>query len=181
MKEYPTAIPGKESIDRREFLQRAGVVALGAAALKLSPLALAAAEFEALQLKHISSEDAGVLAQVSRLLFPHDALEQSVYLGVVRDIDNDLAAGQAPAELLREIAGMLNEKAGGDWLSSGNEKQVAILKSLEGSELFKYLHGRSLNTLYQDPVVWALLGYEGSSVEHGGYLHRGFNDIDWLE
>ncbi len=181
MKESRATSQSHESMDRREFLQRAGIVVLGASALKLSPLVLSAAELEELKLEHIPAGDAGVLAQVSRLLFPHDSLEQSVYLGVVRDIDNDLAAGLAPAELLRDISGMLNARAGGDWSSSANEKQVEVLKSLEGSELFKYLHGRSLNTIYQDPRVWALVGYEGSSVEHGGYLHRGFNDIDWLE
>ena len=28
--------------------------------------------------------------------------------------------------------------------------------------------------------VWAHIGYEGSSFERGGYLQRGFDDIDWL-
>ena len=35
-------------------------------------------------------------------------------------------------------------------------------------------------SLYNQPAVWAKLGYEGSSAEHGGYIHRGFDDIDWL-
>ena len=34
--------------------------------------------------------------------------------------------------------------------------------------------------LYYLPAVWALLGFEGSSVEFGGYVDRGFDDIDWL-
>ena len=29
-------------------------------------------------------------------------------------------------------------------------------------------------------ALWPKFGYEGSSFEHGGYLHRGFNDLDWL-
>jgi hypothetical protein len=28
--------------------------------------------------------------------------------------------------------------------------------------------------------VWPLFGYEGSSLEYGGYLERGFDDIGWL-
>ena len=35
-------------------------------------------------------------------------------------------------------------------------------------------------TLYSDPEVWELLGYEGPSFDKGGYLHRGFDDLDWL-
>ena len=29
-------------------------------------------------------------------------------------------------------------------------------------------------------VDWPRFGYEGSSAEHGGYINRGFADIDWL-
>jgi hypothetical protein len=29
--------------------------------------------------------------------------------------------------------------------------------------------------------VWAKFGYEGPSADKGGYISRGFDDIDWLE
>ena len=31
-----------------------------------------------------------------------------------------------------------------------------------------------------NPALFPLFGYEGSSVEKGGYLARGYNDLDWL-
>ena len=34
---------------------------------------------------------------------------------------------------------------------------------------------------YDNKAVWPLFGYEGSSWEKGGYLNRGFDDIDWLD
>jgi hypothetical protein len=34
--------------------------------------------------------------------------------------------------------------------------------------------------MYVQPEVWALLGYRGNALAQGGYLNRGFNDIDWL-
>jgi hypothetical protein len=34
--------------------------------------------------------------------------------------------------------------------------------------------------LYGNPRVAAFFGWEGSSVEHGGYINRGFDDIGWL-
>ena len=178
-----TRSSGKHSgeLKRREFLQRAGSIALGTAALQLCPLRLSAADIQSLTLKNLGEKDALVLAQVSRLLFPHDALEQAVYLGVVRDIDLDIERDHEPAKLVQGISALLDKKSGGDWSAAGNEKQVAILKAMQGDELFNYLHRRSIDSLYQDPVVWDLLGYQGSSVEHGGYLYRGFNDIDWLE
>lgn len=35
-------------------------------------------------------------------------------------------------------------------------------------------------TLYDDAEAWDALGYEGESFDKGGYIHRGFNDLDWL-
>jgi hypothetical protein len=29
-------------------------------------------------------------------------------------------------------------------------------------------------------LVYRFFGFEGSSVEHGGYIDRGFDDIGWL-
>ena len=29
-------------------------------------------------------------------------------------------------------------------------------------------------------LVYRFFGFEGSSVEHGGYIQRGFDDIGWL-
>jgi hypothetical protein len=29
-------------------------------------------------------------------------------------------------------------------------------------------------------LVYRFFGFEGSSVEQGGYIHRGFDDIGWL-
>jgi len=34
---------------------------------------------------------------------------------------------------------------------------------------------------YSNPAIWSRFGYEGPSNDQGGYLHRGFNDIDWIK
>jgi hypothetical protein len=28
--------------------------------------------------------------------------------------------------------------------------------------------------------VWRHFGYEGASAQHGGYINRGFDDLNWL-
>jgi len=33
---------------------------------------------------------------------------------------------------------------------------------------------------YSDREVWTVLGCEGESSDKGGYVDRGFNDLDWL-
>ena len=34
--------------------------------------------------------------------------------------------------------------------------------------------------VYSDERTWQLVGYEGPSFDKGGYINRGFNDLDWL-
>lgn len=55
-----------------------------------------------------------------------------------------------------------------------------MLRVAEQTAFFKKCRGDLVVSLYNQPAVWAKLGYEGSSAEHGGYIHRGFDDIDWL-
>ena len=38
----------------------------------------------------------------------------------------------------------------------------------------------AISGVYRDERTWQLLGYEGEASKYGGYLHRGFDDIDWL-
>jgi hypothetical protein len=35
-------------------------------------------------------------------------------------------------------------------------------------------------SLYNQKDLWTKFGYEGSSADKGGYINRGFNDIDWV-
>ena len=58
--------------------------------------------------------------------------------------------------------------------------RVALLQGIEKGALFTKLRGDLLVTLYNNKEVWPKFGYEGSSADKGGYINRGFNDIDWL-
>ena len=59
-------------------------------------------------------------------------------------------------------------------------QRAYVLRAIETSPFFTFVYNLTLNTLYGNTDVWKILGYEGSSLEHGGYIHRGFDDIDWL-
>ena len=48
------------------------------------------------------------------------------------------------------------------------------------SPFFRSVYQATIDHLYNDERVWSHIGYEGSSFEKGGYLGRGFDDIDWL-
>ena len=39
---------------------------------------------------------------------------------------------------------------------------------------------KTLLVLYSNPIAWAHFGFEGEAFSKGGYLLRGFNDLQWL-
>ena len=58
--------------------------------------------------------------------------------------------------------------------------RVVLLQGIEQTDFFKKLRGDLVVSLYNQKELWPKFGYEGSSAEHGGYIKRGFADIDWL-
>ncbi len=58
--------------------------------------------------------------------------------------------------------------------------RVAILRNIESSPFFQTVRGGLVTGIYNNQAVWPLFGYEGESASKGGYLNRGFDDIDWV-
>ena len=52
---------------------------------------------------------------------------------------------------------------------------------MEETAFFRAIRGHMVTALYNNPKVWRELGYQGPSFPYGGYLERGFNDIDWIQ
>ena len=65
-------------------------------------------------------------------------------------------------------------------VSQAVERRVDILRGMEESAFFQQIRGGLVTGLYNQKAVWPIFGYEGSSFEFGGYIERGFNDINWL-
>ena len=57
---------------------------------------------------------------------------------------------------------------------------LSLLRRVEDLEFFGFIRRTTVLNLYGDPDVLKALGYEGESFSQGGYLHRGFDDLDWL-
>ena len=52
---------------------------------------------------------------------------------------------------------------------------------MESSAFFQTVRGTTVVSLYNNPLVWRHFGYEGPSYGFGGYIHRGFDDLNWLK
>lgn len=120
------------------------------------------------------------LARMARLLFPHDAIGDDVYAEVIDGILTDSANDASMIALLDEAVRALDTAQGGDWFGAGEDEQLAAMQAVEGEAFFGAILGNVRARFYSHPKVWEDINYPGSSLEFGGYVDRGFDDIDWL-
>jgi len=96
-----------------------------------------------------------------------------------------LAADSALRDLLEQGVASLDAESrarnGSPYLDVAWEgDRVAVLQAISTGAFFGKLRSDLVVTLYNQKPVWTRLGYEGASADKGGYLKRGFSDIDWL-
>ena len=112
---------------------------------------------------------AETIAALARTLYPHDALPDEVYARV-----------SAQARTIKDGVSDLDRLGGKPFLERGADERLADARAIEGSELFELVRATAVVEVYSDAATWRALGYEGPSFAKGGYLHRGFDDLDWL-
>jgi len=120
------------------------------------------------------------LMRIARYLYPHDALSDQIYRDVLAPLESVLANDSSLADSMDAGRESLDAAAGGDWLGADTKVQIAALRSIENTEFFQTVREAVRTELYFHPAVWELIGFQGSSVEYGGYIDRGFDQIDWL-
>ena len=172
-------------MNRRRFLQTSGLAAAGMAAIQTGAAFVDPSRAGAMTTAALAERQAKVLLMMARHLFPHDELGDQHYVAAVEALDAQAAADPAFAEQLRNRIAELDAAMGIPFvdlpfvdLSAGN--QLRVLEDIDGSAFFDAVRRTTMSTLYNNDVVERHYGYEGSSVEYGGYIDRGFNDIGWL-
>jgi hypothetical protein len=140
-----------------------------------APLAVSEKDDWAGALKTISAADAEILAAAIQTLYPHDSLPFTVYRRVVLHFDR-LDAGPTLTAFCKA--------ASASWQipfsALAETYRVEALKRIESTPEFTFVQRMAVRYLYDDVEVWAAFGYEGASVHLGGYIKRGFDDLDWL-
>ena len=148
------------------------------------------AECRAFILEHIGSVvqlEALLLLRRSATAWTVEALARE--LRVVLEEIAQLRRSRRLPELLRTAAdpgaladGLddLDEQAGGDFAGLSDADATKIVEQVADGAFFKLVHSTTVVALYDDHQVWELLGYEGPSFDKGGYVGRGFDDLDWL-
>ena len=126
------------------------------------------------------SEDLAAMGRFAQLLFPHEGLPDNVYGEVIAEVLATTAADPATQGILSTAEQTLDAAQDRSWLELDAAGQLAVMQKLEGEAFFAGIREMVRFQLYYHPQFWKHIDYPGSSKEHGGYLHRGFDDIDWL-
>lgn len=163
---------------RRRFIV-AAITLSGLAGTSIGPSFLGLSRSWA-QSEDGSDGDSAAMVRMARLLYPHDAIADDVYLDVLNLAMSMTASDGSFAALLDVAVDALNTSQSGDFVDLDEASQIAALQSVESQPFFAAIQMNVGVTFYYHPAVWALLGYEGPSFDKGGYLHRGSGDIDWL-
>jgi len=118
---------------------------------------------------------AATIAAVARTMYPHDAVPDAVYERVSAKLAEAAAEDDGVARMIEQaVAGLEG------FTDRAPDARLAAVEAIEGSEFFDLVRSTAVVEVYSDDRTWKAFGYEGASFDKGGYLHRGFDDLDWL-
>ncbi len=127
----------------------------------------------------LSTADAEILLSAVQTLYPHENLDPLIYRRVIIHFDR-LAAAEKAASLFAVFCESLRQAEPLPFSDLSESYRIQALKRIELEPAFFFVQRMAVRYLYDDVEVWAAFGYEGASVHLGGYVTRGFNDLDWL-
>jgi hypothetical protein len=163
---------------RRSFLKGA-VVLTGVLSSGTLLAALAPSRAWALEVQRLDQHQAETLLVMARRLYPHKDLPDAVYALLVKDIDQ--ACGDpAVHALIRDGIAALDQRSNGKWRTASEERQLAVLKSMQADPFFQKVRGQCITSIYDNQMAYQHFGYQGETWSKGGYIKRGFNDLTWL-
>ena len=173
------------SLHRREVL-KAGGGALIAMTILPTGMIIGAQSAWSASAKSLKPSSFATLVQACRDIYPHDMLSDAYYAQVVEGFDSEAADDANKESFLENGVSSLDQSAqtahGVNYLSVGWEGQrTDILRDMQSGEFFQKLRSTLVTGIYNNPDAWVVFGYQGESASKGGYINRGFNDINWLD
>ena len=171
------------SPSRRLFLRRSSEMAFAASvAIGSGGALINATEAWGLEVKGLKPETMKTLILVSRDIYPHDRIPDRNYAIAAKPFDEKAAADPKQKDMFEKGVAQLDALAGpGGYFGLGWEAdRVALLHRIADTPMFEAVRSTLVVSLYNQKEIWPIFGYEGESFSKGGYIHRGFDDLDWL-
>ncbi|MEA9985557.1 MULTISPECIES: hypothetical protein [Subtercola] len=138
------------------------------------------AKYPQLNATELTDEARSVLIRVIRVAFPHDNFPDGPYERTADTILKEAETSTWFRVALTQGLLTLSHLAGGDFRDLNEEDATKVLRRIESTEFFGFIRRTTVLNLYDNEDVWQVLGYEGPSFDKGGYIDRGFDDLDWL-
>ena len=171
-----------QTVSRRKFLKSGSGMAAGAAVgVGGLSAALSPREAWAAGLSSFNAAQGNRLLSVARAIFPHNNMADDYYMALINDLDADAKGNADNAKMMQEGLAALDSATGVPWENLSAGGQLNVLKSMQDTPFFQAVRGKGVVSMYNNDLSWRHFGYEGSSFEKGGYIDRGFNDLNWLE
>ncbi|UWQ46278.1 hypothetical protein [Leisingera aquaemixtae] len=169
---------GRAAMNRRMFLMTttlAGVTTtamLGSASLASSAV--------------LDEAQGASLLRMIQDIYPHpDVLQVSHYEAiaatVMKNAEGDAEIAKGLTDGLARIDAKAQELFGTPYTGIEDpDAREGLLRHFQDEGFFQGVRWTAYFGIYDNKEVWPLFGYEGSSVEHGGYIDRGFSDITFV-
>ncbi|MGV8938163.1 MAG: gluconate 2-dehydrogenase subunit 3 family protein [Allorhizobium sp.] len=168
-----------DGLSRRDLLRRGGI---GALLVVSGSAVICPPQAWGLEATALNPDTIATLITLARDIYPHDQLADRYYAVAIKGQDVHAAKDEAHKALIEAGIADLNKRAGaGGYAGLGwEDDRVAILREIEATPFFQAVRGDLVVSLYNQKEIWPIFGYEGESYSKGGYIHRGFDDIEWL-
>ncbi len=169
-------------LTRRALLRGSAATGLGALLIVSGRAVICPSQAWGLETASLKPETMATLIQMARDIYPHDQIADRFYAIAVKSHDEKAVSDEGYRDLIEGGIGDLDQRAGGSGYRGlgWEEERVAVLHQIEDSSFFQTVRGGLVVSLYNQKEIWPLFGYEGESYSKGGYIDRGFDDIEWL-
>ncbi len=163
---------------RRMFLMTSTMAGVGAGAMLSGANPVFA--------KTLGDNGSETILRMVQDIYPHpDLLSLPHYEAIANTIAASAEEDKSKADLLRNGLVELNEKAqelhGKPYLEIEDaDTREGLLRHFQNGSFFQSIRWTAYFGIYDNKDIWPLFGYQGSSVEHGGYIDRGFSDITFV-
>ena len=131
------------------------------------------------------AQSASVLQMVQDI-YPHPGLlnlshYEAIVVSVAKTADEDEAAAKTLTDGLAQLDGKAQELFGSTYAEIEDaDAREGLLRHFQGEGFFQSVRWTAYFGIYNNKDIWPLFGYQGSSVEYGGYIDRGFSDITFV-
>jgi len=173
---------GRRGLSRRDLLKSGGAAGALAALIVTGNAVISPKSAWGMETTALKPETMATLIQVARDTYPHDQLADKYYAIAVKDHEVQAGKDETHKKLIEEGIADLDKRAGpGGYRGLGwEEDRIALLRAVSASPMFETIRSDLVVSLYNQKEVWPIFGYEGESYSKGGYIDRGFDDIEWL-